>query len=281
MNIETKFGRPQTETYQAEGEGMRMRRLGGLLTVAVLLVAVNTHAQLGNSLHLYNGRDDEGYGRQLIGAIWFDFPGDTTEDGISYRWACAYEPWSMDTLMFQPACNCPLPIKRIRIFRGAEDVLLVDRFPPEDSVRWNMDESGDHILRLADSALVVDHTYTEPEWFSISVPFWYIPPESIRAQSSDSMEIVFSYIPPYQHVSEVDTAGRQGFLQAPIPGPAGGGAGSSSYHLLTIDGALATTGKGTPPASLRSCEAGLAPGVYVYRHNGMSRATAAGMTIVR
>ena len=272
------------DIYLTKGGSMRTKVLG--VAMVVMLLCVGVEAQLGNYICVHRTKDIP-YGK--IGAMYFDSEplGDTIPEGIAFRWAFAHPwqgpfPWSMDTLVFEPVCNCPLPIKRIRIYRGGENLLLVDRFAPEDSVRWDMEESSDHSMLFADTALVIDHKYTEPEWFSLGLLFWYILPQTLHADSGDSMEVVLSYIPEYHGSSEADSGERHGYRMQPSPRLRNGAAAQpGTYRIVNVSGENVAVVKQQPPASVTRAESGLAAGVYFYRQSDNAVQPHSGKTFIR
>jgi len=270
---------------------MRTKVLG--VAMVVMLLCVGVEAQLGNYICVHRTKDIP-YGK--IGAMYFDSEplGDTIPEGIAFRWAFAHPwqgpfPWSMDTLVFEPVCNCPLPIKRIRIYRGEEDLLLVDRFAPEDSVRWDCTRDGVglpfYVFRLLDTALVMDRPDRESsgqEWASISHPFWYILPQTLHADSGDSMEVVLSYIPEYHGSSEADSGERHGYRMQPSPRLRNGAAAQpGTYRIVNVSGENVAVVKQQPPASVTRAESGLAAGVYFYRQSDNAVQPHSGKTFIR
>ncbi len=269
-----------------------MRRGISGAALATILAAMAVSPQQGNYISVHRTKDIP-YGK--IGAMYFgpENDGDTMPDGIAFRWECPSPAWSMDTLVFKPVCNCPLPIKRIRIYRGEEDLLLLDRFAAEDSVGWDSEsnyafdeEEGKYLFCFCDTALVIDHPDRESsgqEWSFMSALFWYILPQTLHADSGDSMEVVLSYIPEYHSASEADGGERHGYRVVPsTPASTVHGGEGNAYHVVAADGALAATLRERPDSKHACNEAGLAPGVYLYRQctNG-TRPSTSGVVVVR
>ncbi len=251
-------------------KGGTMRRIMLALALVTGVLAAGADAQLCDWIYV-NNRVDPGNADLGVVILGVDSPLphaiDTVPEGIRFRWTLGLhgdESWAIDSLVFQPCCNGPLSIKRIRIHRDGQEVLNLRWFIARDSILWGKeDPMSCPALVHADTALIVHCGERILGNF-----FWYAPFEPFEVHTGDSMEMVFSNIPPLVNPSlGADRPERHGYRQAPGSAPPGDDSPGAGYYLVSVDGAVAHSTASRGAATSSSIPDALAPGVYFWRRS--------------